>query len=308
MEKINPTAAYYIKLGGGGDHERECIETNQTIWVGFRSVPFEKCREPFWDEVRDILLKAHDYPLNAGTSQRNQLRVFCEADENTLWVTFYQDRLWWCFAKRGINCQSDNSKTRQALGGWKYTDINGKELETSRLSGSLLSMQGFRATICRVREFDYLVRKINGEILPEEKTALQARDAYEAAILGVIQHLHWKDFELLIDLIFRQAGWQRLGRVGGSQKTIDLDLFSPITLERFIVQVKSEADQSRFQQFQDDTSDMGGAACAYFVVHKPARTLTKDLETETHKLWLTKDIAHLTVQYGLGDWVIEKAK
>ena len=34
------------------------------------------------------------------------------------------------------------------IGGWSLCDINGKELETSRLSGALLSVQGFQAVIC----------------------------------------------------------------------------------------------------------------------------------------------------------------
>jgi len=52
----------------------------------------------------------------------------------------------------------------------------------------------------------------------------------------------------------------------------------------------------------------------YFVVHSPKSSLIKELERadpETQKLvrlWLPEDIARLTVNYGLVDWVLGKAK
>ena len=159
-----------------------------------------------------------------------------------------------------------------------------------------------------MHEFDYLVRKINAEISPDEKAAQEAQGAYLDAIEQLIKHLAWKDFELLMDLVFRQAGWQRLGQVGKTQKSLDLDLLSPIRNERYLVQVKALADKGTFEQFQQKTSALEEYACYYFAVHTPDDNLTKELETETYKLWLPGDIARLTVQYGLAEWVIDKAK
>ena len=308
MDKISPGHAYYLNLGEGSDHKHDCIEINQTIWVGFRNVPHELCVAQHWDEVRDLLKESHHGHLPTAASQRNQLRTFYEAGEEDLWITFYKGCLYWCFAGKHITILSDNSRTRPAKGGWRNTDIRDNPLEARRLSGALLSVQGYRATLCKVHEFDYLVRKINGEVSPDEQAALQAREAFINAIEQMIHHLTWKDFELLIDLLFRQAGWQRLGQVGKTQKSLDLDLLSPIRNERYLVQVKARADKGTFEHFQRETSALEEYACYYFAVHKLEANLTKELETDTHKLWLPGDIARLTVQYGLAEWVIDKAK
>jgi hypothetical protein len=308
MKKISPGHAYYIKLGPGGDHEYRCIEVDQTIWVGFTYIDHRLCIEKRWDQVNDLFQEKYNRNPATATSKYNQLNAFYESGEDVLWITFYKNCLYWCFAESQFTILPDNSRTRPAKGGWKNADINGIPLETNRLSGGLLSVQGYRATLCRVREFDYLVRKINAETIPAQEAALQARDSYIQAISGLIQRLTWKDFELLVDLIFRQAGWQRMGQLGKTQKALDLDLLSPIRNERYLVQVKSRADNAVFRQIQDQTNDLGEYACYFLAVHTPHSNLTKESETETHKLWLPADIARLTIQYGLADWVIDKAR
>ncbi|GAB4533100.1 MAG: hypothetical protein Kow0063_14560 [Anaerolineae bacterium] len=222
-------------------------------------------------------------------------------------MTFYKNRLYWCFAKPGVTLLPDGSKIRHTQDGWKSTDIHDNPLDMGRLSGKLLSMQGFRGTICAVKEFNYLVRKINGEHSPVEQAALDARDALLHALEEIIKRLDWKEFEELTDLIFRQAGWQRISQLGKTQKTLDLDLFSPIANERYLVQVKSKADRKLFEEFQEETAGMDDYTRYYLVVHTPLSNLDKALETDTHKLWLPAGIAGLVVQYGLVDWVIEKA-
>ncbi|MBA3356762.1 MAG: hypothetical protein H0U18_12670 [Pyrinomonadaceae bacterium] len=126
----------------------------------------------------------------------------------------------------------DKSKTRPVIGQWRPTDINDKPLQKNQLSGRLLSTEGFRGTICSVKEFDYLVQRINGKPLKQKAEAEKALLTLEEKIETLIRGVHQKDFEILIDLIFRQAGWQIVSVLGGTQKTIDLDLLSPITLKR----------------------------------------------------------------------------
>ncbi|MCI0728405.1 MAG: hypothetical protein L0332_17035 [Chloroflexi bacterium] len=286
--------------------EQASIEQNGTLWLSYKDVPHELCQNGQWEHVKSLLIQRGAKPSTA-TSHTNQIRAFYEADENTLWVTFYKNRLWYCFAEPGVTRLPDGSKTRDTKDGWKSTDVKGKSLEIGGLSGSLLSMQGYRGTVCTVREFKYLIRKINGETVPAEQTALDARTTLIQALEQIIKQLHWKDFELLTDLIFRQAGWQRVSQLGKTQKTLDLDLLSPIADERYLVQVKSSAGRQQFEQFQVNTSNMAEYRRYYFVVHTPVSGLTEASETETHKLWLPADIAKLVTQYGLIDWVIEKA-
>ena len=309
MNVISPQQAYYIKLGTGGDREAECIESEHpAIWVGFRDIPHELYVAGRWERIRELLAQIHNWPVGMITTKVNQLQTFYEAGEDVLWITFYKEHLWWCFAGREVTILPDGSRTRPALGGWKSIDIHGHPLEASRLSGSLLSLQGYRGALCRVRELDYLVRKINGEESPEMAAAQKARNELQQALEAIISQLHWKDFELLVDLIFRQAGWQRVSQLGKTQKTLDLDLYTPITNERFLVQVKSRADETAFFEFIDHTVGMEDYTRYYLIVHTPANNLIHELETVTHRLWLPGDIARLVFQYGLVDWVMGKAR
>lgn len=297
---INPKLAYYIKLGRGGEWERECIEEKQTLRLGYREIPDDLCRKGKWDEVQDIREDS-----GAATRDRNQVRAFYEADESVLWVTFFGDRLYWCFSKPEITLLPDKTKIRPVIGSWFSTDIQGNPLQKNQLSGSLLRMQGFRGTICKVKEFKYLVRKINGVVEPEVESALRAKAEFESKVETLIRKLNWKDFELLIDLIFRQAGWQRMGVVGKTEKAIDLDLQYPITGERFLVQVKSSASLQQLQNFRERMAEYQDYDRAYFVVHTPSSDLAKT-QVDDIEIWLPRDIAHQVVLYGLADWLIAK--
>ena len=238
-----------------------------------------------------------------------QIRNFYEADETVLWVTFFGDRLYWCFSNPEITLLSDKTKTRPVVGHWRSTDVNGQPLDKGRLSGKLLSMQGFCGTICSVKEFDYLVHKINGELTKDNEEATEAVSALEQKIEKLVRQLHWKDFEILIDMIFRQAGWQRIGGVGEAEKTIDLDLLSPITSERYAVQVKSKANLAEFQDYQDAFADMQGYRRLYFVVHTPSAELESHAEDQLDddfQVWLPQQVTRLAVRYGLVEWIIGK--
>lgn len=307
MENIQPRDARYIKLGLGGNFEKECIEHRGTIRLSYRDVPHDLCAAQDWEGVRQWFITARGSDVGAATRHRDQIKDFYDASEEMLWVTFYKNQLWWCQAQAEVVFLPDGTKERKTLTGWKNKDITGKPLSMTFLSGKLTSMQGFRGTICKVSQLPYLVRKINGEKAPDEQAAQDALQALAEALTSIIQKLPWKEFELLVDLIFRQAGWQRLGAVGGKQQTLDLDLWSPITQENYLVQIKSQASRRQFEQFQEDATGIRQYARCYFVVHSPKGGLEEAPESDLYKLWLPKDIANLVVQYGLADWVIAKA-
>jgi len=308
MGKIDPSKALYIKLGEKGRYEKECLAPPGKLRVGWHQIAHELCVAGKWEKVRKQNLRLYDGVETVATSQKNQLRLFYESGEDVLWITFFQDHLYWCFAKNEITLLSDNSRIRQTIIGWNNCDIEGNPLDTSRLSGSLLTVRGFRGTICKVREADYLVRKINCENSPDEQKAIVAREALIQSLVAIIQSLNWKEFELLTDLIFRQAGWQRLGVLGKTQKDIDLDLLSPIDQERYKVQVKAAAGHHELQSFINQAVDDQGFARYYFVVHNPEGNLVKEVDNTLVRVWLPDEIARLAVNYGLMDWLIGKAK
>lgn len=312
MELIKADEVLYIKLGQGGRWEEECLKQNQTLRLGYQQIPHDLCLQGKWSEVRQFIKKESNCGEGTATSHRNQIKSFYVSGEDVLWVTFYGNSLWWCFSKPEITLMNDGTKARPALNKWSCVDIHGGPLLTNNLSGKLLSMQGFQGTICKVSEANYLINKINGV---EPKDLAEAREAaatFEQKLEAVIRRLHWKDFELLIDMIFRQAGWKRCSDVGSTIKTIDLDLISPITSERYGVQVKSQADLATFNSYQEARfKDMEGFTRFYFAVHTPSPDLeeaSQRFESKDVRLLLPHDIARLSVAYGMAHWVMDKAQ
>ena len=300
----NPSKAFFIKLGSRGKWEQSCIEQDKTLRLGFNEIPYELCIAGKWDQVKENLTKAGYRKV---TDTVRQVACFYESGEEVLWVTFYGDRLWWCFSKREVKLLPDKSKTRPVIGQWQSTDLKGQPLEMSQLSGKLLRVQRFQGTICSVKEFDYLVQKIKGVVRKEVEITKKTLLELEQNIEAIIRDFTPKDFEILIDLIFRQAGWQRVSVLGETQKTLDLYLTSPITNERYGVQIKSEASLKDFEHYKIEFQNMQGYERFYFAVHTPLSGLTQAQETQKVKLLLLKNVARLVVKYGLADWVIAKA-
>jgi hypothetical protein len=141
---------------------------------------------------------------------------------------------------------------------------------------------------------------------------VSVRDIEELAneILDVVFDgvMHWRDFEILVDLIFRGAGLQRINELGGTMKSIDLDLVSPLTGERYAAQVKSQAGATELQAIQDAFSDHADFSRIYLVVHSPDPSLihTRDVQPPFEILGPQR-LAELTVRNGLTDWLVRQA-
>ena len=306
MKRIQANKVLFIKLGQGGKFERECIESNQTLRLGYREVDHKLCITGQWDKVHDYFITEENSKTFVATSHSNQIKQFYEEDEKTLWMTFYANKLWWCFSKPEITLLADKTKTRPVIGKWSDKDINGNTLLAGNISGKLLKTQGFRGTICSVPEEKYALAKINCEQMKEVDEVEQAMFNLKNKLTFLIQNLQWKDFETLVDLIFRQAGWQRVGDTGKTQKTLDLELFAPVTGERAIVQIKAQSDLQQFLSYQEQFATMNDYDKFFYVVHTAKNNLTTyENETET-KLYLVDKVAELTISAGLVEWVIKK--
>jgi len=308
MMKVTPSEVLYIKLGKGGKWEKECIEgEEQKLKVGYREVDHGLCLNHEWEKVREGFLKSGK-KKGVATSLVNQIKDFYEAGDDVLWITFYAGRLWWCFSEREVTLLSDGDKIRPVSRKWEYKDIKGGPLLFDRLSGSLLSLQAYRGTICKVRDKKYIIEKIKGETPPEVNEAKDALIGLEDKLAVIIKKLHWKDFEALIDLIFRQAGWQRLSVIGEEQKTFDLDLLSPITDNRYLAQVKSKAKKEHLDDYKKKCKEMPkDYKKFYFIVHSPNPDLKDIRQDDAVELITVEKVAQWAVKHGLANWVIEKA-
>ncbi|MDG5801040.1 hypothetical protein QA597_11775 [Marinilabiliaceae bacterium ANBcel2] len=306
MTNIKANKVLFIKLGHGGIFEKECIEESQTLRLGYREVDHELCINGSWQKVHDYFTTEENSRTFVATSHTNQIKQFYEEDDETLWITFFANKLWWCFSKPEITLHPDKTKTRPVIGRWSDKDLNDNILFAGNISGKLLKTQGFRGTICRVPEEKYTLAKINSEQMKEVVEVEQAMNILKTKLAFLIQNLQWKDFETLVDLIFRQAGWQRVGDTGKTQKTLDLELFAPVTGERAIVQIKAQSDLPQFLNYQDQFATMNDYDKFFYVVHTAKNNLAGyENETET-KLYLVDKVADLTISAGLVEWVIKK--
>lgn len=306
MTKIKPQKVLFIKLGEGGKYEKDCIEKYQVLRLSYYEVAHQICINGEWDKVHDYYTKVEKKKSYVATSHTNQIKQFYEEGEKTLWITFYNNKLWWCFSKPEITLLADGTKTRPVIGTWEDKDINGSTLYAGNISGKLLKTQGFRGTICSVPEQKYGVAKINCEQLKEVVDVEKALNELKSKLTLLIQNLQWKDFETLVDLIFRQAGWQRVGDKGKTQKNIDLELLAPVTGERAIVQIKAQSDLRQFLQYQETFASMTDYDKFFFVVHTANSNLIKyENETDTI-IYLVDKVAELTISSGLVEWVVKK--
>ncbi len=95
MEKIRATAVKYIKLGEGGEWERECL-TSGIIRFGYDKTPHQMCLEGKWEEVNKVWLEERKYNQSTATSDVRQIRTFYTATPDMLFITFSQGLLYWC--------------------------------------------------------------------------------------------------------------------------------------------------------------------------------------------------------------------
>ncbi len=311
--EIRPSRALYIKLGDEGRWEEECIYGTQTLRFGYHGTSHEDCVARRWTEVeKQLRTNLGRTDKGAITRGHTQIQNFYEAGRDVLWVTFHGNYLWWCFSEPTVTLTSDGSKTRKVIDKWSNTDNRGNDLSMDKLRGTLLSMQAFRGTICSVKESDYLVSKINGKTPRRIVESQAAYGSLTEIIAQLIRGLRWKDFELLVDLIFREAGWKRLGPIGKTQKSIDLELLSPVANEKISVQVKSKAGLQDYQDYRKKFADMGYAKF-FFVVHSPDESLAKEITDQKSdrsemRLLGPREVAKLSVDYGLCEWIMTKAE
>jgi hypothetical protein len=310
---LTATRALYIKLGEGSRWAKLAFDSN-TLRFGFANISQEVALAAV--EARDFTpikdFFEHGRGVAPGTATRysNEFREFYTAGTDVLWITFAEGRLWWCFADvevtptLAVDPEATGSRTRKTINRWADKDMKGKTLWTNALRDSLTTTAGFRGTICRVREFDYLLRRLNGEVTPTTEAVRTARLQLIDTLTPLIRGLHWKDFELLVELVMTQGGWRRVSATGGTQHTTDLELELPLTGERALVQVKSRLDQSTAGKVTADLIEAAGGARVFIVYHTRLGQLSIDQENVT--LIGPEALAEHVVDLGLTTWIMGK--
>jgi len=304
----------FIKLGFGGCFEKECIDEGK-IKLAYEEVPHHFCLENEWEQVSATIAEVYGTNKGATTSHRNQVKRFYTEPDTTMWITFHDCKLYYCHAdSEVIFDEVTRTKTRQTLNGWKCVDSQDKTLFTQSLSGKLTKVQGFRGTICEVYEKEYLLNKINNTQHPVIKAVEDNLSDLKSSLVNLIKELSPQDFEIFVDLIFRSAGWSRVGSSGSTIKTLDIELVAPVTNERAIVQVKSESSFGLFEEYKERLK-IPEYGKAFYVTHTPDQKLQEHIahqnnaeieseEAEQIQVWDENKLAELSINAGLIEWLL----
>jgi len=181
--------------------------------------------------------------------------------------------------------------------------VHGRELFANQIPCQIAKVQGLRATVYTVHESDTLGRLLAGEPSGAYTEISSARAALVVSVGDALRSLHWKDFETLVDLVFRQAGWRRRSVLGESMNYADLELEEPVTGDLYRVQIKARADVAAFEACVDQFASRAFRKL-YFVVHPPTPSLTALAgRTGNVELVLPDPLAALVVDHGLTGWV-----
>jgi hypothetical protein len=308
-EYFQPTQVRYIKLGAGGGWTAQAFDQG-IIPVDFHEVPHEPCVSGEWDQVKRHL-KDIGTPASTATSWTRELRDFYEQDERCLWITFANGHLYWALAEPGVIATPNDSghpqRHRRTVDGWHRDALDGTPLTTRSLSSALLKTAGYQMTICAVEHEAYLLRRLRNEEDPlySEATALQARMVELAG--AMIQQLDWRDFEMLVDLIFARGGWQRSSAVGKGEVDLDLLFTMPTTGETAWVQVKSKATQATVTDYLARFDQDGSCDHFFFVCHTAPRSLSVPPRKGLH-LWTGLTMAKAALGAGLFEWLMDRTR
>jgi hypothetical protein len=318
-EAIRASDVLFIKLGAGGALEDLCI-SDGSLRLDYRRVPEVLARSGSHRALSDFCLsKGMTKAKPTAGIHAGIIRNFFDAKDDVLWITFANGLLYWCFASPNVtylgpdDADSHGCFRRDSRGGWQSQSIVGQELRVSELNGELTKISAFRMAICRLSDEQtrYLLARINGDDLPQVRAAKLARTKLEETLDDLVRKLSWRDFELLVDLIFSRSGWRRISSLGGAKKTTDIDLILPTTGARAFVQVKAETDQAqlieyaeKFKLYERSASKEADSHSFFYVYHtakKPLRSPSAEIT-----IWGVRDVSRLVIDSGLTDWLIQK--
>lgn len=294
---------FFIKLGKGGCWEEESIEEG-IIRFGYNETPHKLASEGRWPEVKDSLRGVWSENEGVLTSHVTQIRRYYEADEKDIFITFHGGGLYWSHPKGPIERYADGGHWRRTVAGWSNRSIGGQVLSEDKLSGNLTKVQMFQGTISSVWQKEYLLRRLQDQDLPEVARANVAEEEMVSSNVALMKLLTWRDFELLVDLVFTSSGWRRVAEVGRSQKTVDIELMLPTTQERAFVQVKSKTNDKELKDYISEFQRYKLHTRMFYVWHSGSIKMEGDHAGVT--LVDPYRLARMVLDAGLSSWLRDK--
>lgn len=309
---VTASKVRYIKLGAGGRWEAASLDQGRLDW-GLPTDPHEIALVGDWKGLREHYQRLRASP-GAATADLTEAQAFYDRDPDALWVTFARGKMWWAFAEPEVHWlggdgQNQGTRYRLTRDGWHDSDLAGAALNIDRLSSSLTQVGGYRRTICGVAEAAYCLRMVNAAVDPDRAALNAARLVVMDGLAKAVTRLHWRDFELLVELILARSGWQRVSALGGTLKDVDLIVEQLFTGERMVVQVKSKAAQTVVEDYARRFASRGGAEKLMFVCHTPVGVLREPAMPQGLRMELmaSAEIASRAAACGLTDWILDRA-
>ncbi|MBE2893819.1 hypothetical protein [Spirabiliibacterium falconis] len=308
MNKITASNVFFIRLGEGSQFAQECIEGGY-LKFKYISHQHQMCLNGDWDKVKDYWVKERNQNERVASQDLNQIKTFYTADENAIWITFHNQTLYWCRAKKEVIEVDDGYRIRQAVDGWHNCAIdNGRIFKISEIDGRITKTAGYRGTICEFSEENKkrILMLINGE---EPEAVKKAKESY-ALLMKSVEELVYsvdpKTFEMLADMIFSRLGMQRYSALGAKIEFIDFEIRMPITNQNTAVQVKSQTSQEQFEAYlQKFDQERHNYEAFYYVYHTSDKPLTVPQGySECVRLINGRDIAQFTITTGLLEWLM----
>lgn len=312
IENLPQTSVLYIKNGAHGKWWPVAKADGQ-VHAGWLNIPHDLLRNPDYEAIKQRQID--DYTKLGKTkgvavTDANALWRLLHEPSQHIWITFEDGRMWWCTVRDGavINPtgQDEHSGNFWLVCDRRWSDqslVHKRKLANSMLPGTVSAVAGFRATVAKPTAWETILRIIRDEQDDDAIKAANARASYVAAIENMVRRLHWKDFELLIDLVFARTGWTRISVLGATQKGIDMEVRNLAADEIAFVQVKSSADQAALDDYIEQFEAQSDRyARMIFAVHTP-HGLTPPKDDLRVQVWTGERIARLVVGLGLGEWV-----
>lgn len=252
------------------------------------------------------------------TNFARQIKAFHNAKEETLWITFHDQSLYWGVIDpdKPTTEAKDGYTMRSIKGEWSNKNLKGEVLRFEKISGAILAVQGYRGTSCSIEDQStdglpkksYLLRLIAGEVLESVQEAVDSLKNLQGGVKALIGLLHPDDFEYFVDLIFQRSGWLKMTPGGGVEKDIDFDLLQPLTNDRAFVQVKSKSNTNEFNKYLNSFNEMkksGLYKIMFYVVHTDEDKLPTQTQPDVYIVGADR-LSELIIELGLASLLIKK--
>ena len=164
MTDVTASKVLYVKLGKGNSYAEEC-KSKDILKLAFNEVSHDDCLSRNWENVRKYYTKVEKRLPRVASDFIRQLELFYCSDEDTIWITFWKDEMWWSKASKDVVLELGSFKHRRIINSWRNEDVLGNILTFNKLSGNIKKKYRYGQTICAFDSLDsqYILDVINGK-------------------------------------------------------------------------------------------------------------------------------------------------